>query len=369
MPLEVFGTVQHVDRGFQRRGRRSIIGTGRFRLVRQPFLRSLFHLSLYLHPAFTGRRNERIDKAWNLQVRLDTVLIVIDSQTAASVVIIVRRPFVGTVYTQIQPFPATEGIALGKTDNALGTVSAACLSFSIRLYIEVVRLVEQAVYLHVEHTTRVRSVTGSEGETRGSKDPTGSQLPLALLMQFMIVQRARPHLQVVGYGTHTERHMRPVVVHNDIAETPLLLQLLHKLTLQIDGNRPDCPRPQSTRIHRIGHLQTNGSLAMDKGRICKITGIAVLIIVVTVATEQFRDPFTLLFECRYIEGISLVDDRLVEVGRYQTVGRRCEIGVTHGVKRPQMSHVYCIAKACFLRIALCYALVAYLSVKITTLLQ
>ena len=273
------------------------------------------------------------------------------------------------MYTQIQPFPATEGIALGKTDNALGTVSAACLSFSIRLYIEVVRLVEQAVHLHVQDMARIRGVTRGEREVRRGVQSAGSQLPLALFMQPVIIQGTGPHLQVVGDGTHTERHVRPVVVDDDVTETPLFLQLLHKLTLQVDGYRTDRPLPQGTGTHRVGHLQANGCLAMDEGRICKIAGVAVLIVIITVAAEQFRNPFTLLLECRHIKGISLVENRLVEVSRYQTVGRRREIGIPYAVKRPQMSHIDRITQPPFLRIALCNPLIADFSVKIAALLQ
>ena len=105
--------------------------------------------------------------------------------------------------THIKLLSTTESIAFRQTNDDLWTEPSACFAFPVSLNIEVIRLVEDTIYSHIKHVTGVSRVTRGEVQTRSREESACAKLPLALLLCPRIVERSWPHLQVIGYGSHT----------------------------------------------------------------------------------------------------------------------------------------------------------------------
>ena len=123
--------------------------------------------------------------------------------------------------THIKLLSTTESIAFRQTNDDLWTEPSACFAFPVSLNIEVIRLVEDTIYSHIKHVTGVSRVARGEVQTRSREESACAKLPLALLLCLRIVERSWPHLQVIGYGSHTQGHPLAVIIDHKVAETTL----------------------------------------------------------------------------------------------------------------------------------------------------
>ena len=221
MPFEVFSTVQHVDGSLQCCRRCGVIDAWRFRFIRYTQCLCPCNLPLYTVPTLAWRDGKGVDKTWNLQTCLRTILIIVHAKTVSAVVFIVPCPLIRAMETHIKLLSTTESIAFRQTNDDLWTEPSTCFAFPVSLNIEVIRLVEDTIYSHIKHMTGVSRVARGEVQTRSREESACAKLPLALLLCLRIVERSWPHLQVIGYGSHTQGHPLAIIIDYKVAETTL----------------------------------------------------------------------------------------------------------------------------------------------------
>ena len=100
--------------------------------------------------------------------RLASILVRVDA-AACAFRTVPCLPLIRAVQVDVEQFTASESVAAGEADYHFRTVFAARLAFAIRLDVEVVGLVEDAIQVHVEDIAGGSGVARSEGERGGGE--------------------------------------------------------------------------------------------------------------------------------------------------------------------------------------------------------
>ena len=101
---------------------------------------------------------------------------------AGSVALLACLPLVRAMQIDIELLASTEGIALGKTYNQLGTYTACGFALDIGLYIEIIRLVENQVECGIQGIALNCGVTRSKLKAGIVEDSHRLQMLARLLL-------------------------------------------------------------------------------------------------------------------------------------------------------------------------------------------